>query len=242
MTYVIRKIAYEYNDTFSEIQNGGDIDAIFYNYDEAYTYWRTKEIAELRRWNLYNIQPVASWDGSGETIMTELEEFLHYDAEKQTVFSLRIPPTATDDEVWEVRRISGIRFYTLSSFEGTPHFYVIRLFTPFFDENELVNYNDTPILYNTYEEAINDLTNQLMYFNLKGTPEELSDMPDVFRQLVDSHPMFVPGEQPDTIDVVLYHYHSPEDNAVLHQFIEILKEKPLIIERISMDTIRKVTA
>lgn len=242
MTYVIRRIAYEYNDQFMEIQNGGDIDTTFDNYEEAHSAWRAKEIAAFRNALLTHFAPIASWDETGEIYRQQLFAYMNFDAEKNRKKGLKIPKIASDEQVWEIRRLSGIRFYTLTEFSGNPEFYVIRTFKPFFDEDELVNWNDTPILYNTYEEAMHDVTNQLMYFNLKGTPEELSDMPDIFRQLIDSHPMFVRDETPDMIDVVLYHYHTPEDNTLLYQFIEILKVKPFIIEKVSMDTIRKVTA
>lgn len=244
--YIIRKRAYQFNDGWYEFQREGEIEFESENYEEAYQLWRAKEIAAFREMMFFRMEELVVGDHTGAThAKAALGEYLQttfgYDAENIYEY-MEAPSDATDDQIWEIRRITGISCYHLLSFEEAPHFYLLEIkgAATYHGRNEIVNWDDDPIFFNSPEEAMRHLGRYLMHFTLDGSPEELSDMPDVLRQIIQSDNIFGYREEQKKIDVQIHYGREHDSGHILTQFFETLREPLLTFHKITLEEAKNI--
>lgn len=222
-TYVIRKIAFEYNDATYDFVVEGGIEACYHTYDNAYAAFSKLEEDTRREVYRPDYYPQVfhtdgtvneAWDREGHGII--------------------ISDSGTDEEAGDIRRIHSGQFYTISVFDTTPYFYVIVTNLSHYKEEKIVTLDGIPLMFPSHEAATHHLGDCLMDFSLKGTPEELSDMPALLQQLVNSHPYIFEERKPGEIFVNIW-----SDNIVINEVLkilfELLKEKPVTIRKVNID-------
>ena len=252
MHFIIRKIAYHFSDEYLFSNNEGSIAGEYTDFDTAYAAWRALEIAAVRNTYLDQIEPLTPILKEGEPYRLNVNqylkenlniEFLVHNPQWPSGHAVKdgfmLPKTATDDQVWHIRELSGLKFYTLSAFEGTPSFFVIEKKAPFFEDAGIITWGGAPIFFNTYEDAVNNIGNHIADFVLEGTPEELSDMPDILRQIIRSNEMFEVDKNKQEIRVWVMD-RDAVTNAKLKELFAVLKVPPFVIRSISIDEVRGI--
>lgn len=222
-TYVIRKIAFEYNDATYDFVVEGGIEAYYHNYDNAFAAYNKLEQEALREVYRPEYYPqVFNQDG---TVNEDWDREGH---------GVLISEFGTDEEVGDIRRIHSGQFYTISVFVTTPYFYIIQTNLSHFKTEEIVDLDGFPMMFPSYEAATNHLGHLLLDFTLSGTPEELSDMPALLQQLIDSHPAIFEKQETGETLVTIW-YDNTVINEVLKILFELLREKPITILKVDID-------
>jgi hypothetical protein len=246
MTHIIRKIAYHHDGhCFSKHVEGGII-AAFENYGKALAVYEYLEYRALRACCLDEYAPIGSSDMYADT-REQLHQYMtaHFNLEllvpaqkRQTLHKrIKIPDTATDNQVAEISKLSRIAFYNLSSFEQTPSFYVIETCKPFFQSEGVISRAGAPIFFNTYEDAAKNLSNHLEDFTICGRPEDLTDTPAIFQYLVDNENCFIQDSGRETVQVGMV---PGLVTSGLLALVDCLKEKPFRIRKISVEAVRHI--
>lgn len=260
-TYIIRKYAYQYNDVYNGFDGEGIIEYVSTNYEEAYATWQAKELAALRTAELNHTEPLAITDPAAlaqskqelDTYMQQnfgrtLFRFLNSDNTPEW-FWTEMPTDATDEQLWEIRRITGIRYYSLITFDETSSYYTVEIKPPIRtyeaatwpDQYKgLITCNRETMFFNTAEEAMNRLGHYIMDFTLQGSLEELSHMPNVLRQLIDSDEILRYNDATKQLSIVIPWGRNHSAGKILSQFFEILKEPLIILHQMSLEEARKI--
>ncbi|MCX4030358.1 hypothetical protein H0A36_28370 [Endozoicomonas sp. SM1973] len=201
-SYVIRKLAFHYNDECSYVHCSGGIEAYFQDKEEATQRYKALECKAFRNEDLFDLEQLhPCGDGDEETwlalnnyfVESFGEPFLEPDDEGNYDFyhdvEIYIPDHATDDQIWTIREMTGIRFHELAEFDRPePVFYTIWLPT----QNEYYGYDEeAPRLFNSYDYALRVVKNSSYLFNedivLKGELEDLSNQPILLEALISKH-------------------------------------------------------
>lgn len=231
-TYVIRQIAYEFNDYVFDYVAEGGIEAYYHDYDTAYNAFLLLEAASFRRREavLDKFPGVFNRNGS-----------LNEEFDRKNCDGLIIPRAAVNGEKWDVDRFLCGQFHTISVFDTTPYFYIIETNLSHYTKEEVVTIEmgldgrEIPVFFPSYEEATHHLGTVLPDFVLRGTPEALSDMPALLQHLLDSQPFFNREDLPEnTVEINIYP-NNPVSNDVLKQLFELLREKPVTIKKVNID-------
>lgn len=256
-TYIIRKYAYQYNDVYNEFECEGDIEYVSNNYEEAYAAWRTRELEAFKTAELNHVEPLAITDP--EMLARSKQELHDYMQANFGVnlfrffnpdgtpewFWTEMPVNATDEQLWEIRRITGVRYYSLTTFDEDASFYTLEIRNPICiiadrdDSTGLITYNGEVMFYNSPEDAMNSLGHHLFKFDLTGTPEELSDMPDLLRQLIVSDEIFSYGETGRQLTVNVPWGRNQSAGKILVQFFALLKEPLVVLHKMPLEEARK---
>lgn len=261
-TYIIRKYNYQYNDVYNEFECEGDIEYVSNNYEEAYATWYARELKALRTAELNHVEILGITDDDALAISKqELHEymqinfgislfrFLNADNTPEW-FWIEMPESATDEQLWEIRRITGMRFYSLTTFDETDSFYTIGVKKPLVTweegaypphEKGLVTYNGEIMFFNSPEDAMNSLGQFIRSCIIPGTLEELSDMPEVLRQLIHmNESMLRYDETTQKLFVSIPHRQTDNSSMILGQVFQLLKEPLVTLHRMSLEEARKI--
>ena len=221
--YLIRAVSFMYNDEFTYPMDGfGGIMETYDNLEDA-----TRVIKQLNHKAMKGITPEQTQPIS-YCYKNNNEESVALDVYLQKTFDqkLLIPSTysegmmvdphyyfpndLTEEQAWEIHKISGIQHFTLIEIEGEESgFWGIRLgkwskssgkwimseVGKFNQETHEHVQKNIPLVYNSKEEAQRNIGN-LMYGisraigekGIHGSYEELSEMPQVLENLVEQNP------------------------------------------------------
>lgn len=242
-TFVIRKIAYHYSDDHLYVHTIGGIENTFQSEDEAKTEFLRLEREALESCDLGD---TAQLSGCDNNYLKGAIEFKHYYKKKfgedivkvneyGTVYCDRgttIPKGLSDDDILYIRKILDLKFYELSSFEGSPVFYGIWLN----ETNSFFEYCEVPYFFSTYAEALK-MAKEYQNFNgkkLNGSLEELSTNPIFLKSLINSSDALDYDEE----KMVLTIKYPSKD--VLMALNELLKFKVFEIKEIPIALVENI--
>ncbi|MEM7799639.1 MAG: hypothetical protein AAF633_10650 [Chloroflexota bacterium] len=255
--WVVREIAYRYDDNFYYVNAPGGIHDVYS--DEADAYIAMWEL-ECNRWRKTDLKDYQSFSFSSEedahSIRAILDEFclknLGYTLSKQWQETdyyhiprgTYLPDWITDDQILELRELTGLTFFDVWEFADEPSFYGIWLLRSgeFLDE-DMGKYGRSIYFFNSHDEAIQEAVKRINYvvdyqrFPLKGNLEELSDQPLILSSLIAQS------------DLLTYHaekkilnsqWRVPQFGETMVALNALLKEPFFEIRTISLEDARKV--
>ena len=208
--YVIRKIAYGFDDEQHYERAVGAITDTFDDERAAYQRLTELETARFRdfdpvdyeqfghygRYHPHNQAERKALDAFlkaefGESFLGIDERTNQYHVKKR-FFEIANAANITDAQIMKFREIIGLRFHVLHAFEEEARFYALWL--PHRDEFYRVTYvrEDNAIyFYNSYDEALaatkeGEFIGVFDDFNLPGRPEDLSEQPVLLTALINT--------------------------------------------------------
>ncbi len=249
-TYVIRKVAYHYSDEYLYVHTLGGIHEILHKEEEA-----KQLLAKLER------------DAWAETALGDIEPFspcCSGDVDKLVAFRLfcqrrlgldlvkvseygrlyceydaYLPEGLSDDTILNIRRISGVKFYDLSVYEGEPTFYGIWGTGNYETQLGYIEYSDALYFHNSYVEALewtkNHLSGVLSHKEISGSLSELSSTPAFLRSLINSSERLNYDEDKS---VLTTHFLKDAEALALQ---ELLKEKVMEIKALDLGSVRDIS-
>lgn len=242
-TFVIRKIAYHYSDDHLYVHTVGGIENTFTSEDEA-----KAEFLRLERQALENcdLGDTAQLSGCNNDYTKEAMAFKRYYKQNFGEDIVKINEYGTiscergtsirkglsDNDILYIRKVLGLKFYELSSFEGSPVFYGIWLN----ETNQFHEYCGAPYFFSTYTEALQKAKEYLTYMGktLNGELNELSNNPIFLKSLINSSDQF---EYDYDKMILTVKYPSIDELIALNELLKIkvfeIKEIPIsMIENI----------
>lgn len=248
-TYVIRKIAYFYNDEYHYEAPMGGIAGVYHDAQTAKKALTRLEVPEFRSLDFGDIEQTSFCGGPfdeerkrlheylqttlGQSIFTQEEDWLYVELKTY------LPQTLTDEQIMKIRDLSKIRFHELSAFDDEVHFYAIWLVT----ENQFLQahrgkFGNAPYFFNSYDEAL-EAINSLCYLfegvSIKGRLEELSYQPSLLRSLIEGTRSFNYNELDYTLKLIY-----PVEAKDLIALNVLLKEPIYGIRTIPLDEAAKI--
>ncbi len=246
MKYIIRQVAYQYNDEYLYVHCSGGVYAEYDNEEEANKALEALKIRTLRETNLGDteyLSPCACYDRHKEAAK-QVKEYLtqkgfpNFVEENQGRYYTDyengyLPSSLSDEEILHIGDVLGLRFYELAKLEDDENFYALWDFR----NQEHKNYIDAYYFFNSEEEAIKHLGEELPYqFNNKkfeGTLEELSETPIVLNTLIESTEEL--SYEGNILNVK--GQLSAENSIALH---ELLKEKFYEVKPFNLSEAREI--
>ena len=205
-TYVIRKVAYQYNDNHLYTKQLGAIEIAFTDEDEALlTLWEL-ECTAFREADLGRFERFCGSAGVGafQSERQAVDRYLRgiFGRTVFTSFSngnlyaplgTQLPAEITDEQILHIRDLIGMKFYDLWVFDDEATFYGIWLPRKemFFSE-AMGKYGTSIYFFNTYDAALAAVKVRYSSFIWYGDPligslEELSDQPLLLQSLIEQH-------------------------------------------------------
>ena len=249
-TYVIRKIAYHYSDEYLYVHTLGGIHEILHNEEEAMQLLAKLERDSWAQTSLGDIEPFSPCC-SGD--VDKLVAFRVYCQRKLGLdlvkvseygrlyceYDTRLPTDLSDEIILDIRRISGVKFYDLSVYEGEPSFYGVWGTGQYGTPLGYVQYSEALYFHNTYVEALDWVKSQLSgilsHKEISGSLAELSNTPSFLRSLINSSERLMYDENKS----VLTTRFLKDEEAVALQ--ELLKEKVLEIKALDLGSVKDIS-
>jgi hypothetical protein len=246
-TYIIRKIAYGYDDqSFHNVQLGCIAGDVYLDYEQAYQTLLQFEKDEYlsQRMIINHYYPFSRLESHEPTKnMLQLKHFLesslHLDAfqvaeDGQLIAQqdLLFPENLSLEQVHHIRTLSGLKFYEIVVLDHhKPLFYGIWQRKPFWEYTgfKMVSEGEVEsvIFYATYEEALTAATNDISKIyglTIKKSLEVLSDMPIILKSLIDHSKNM---DYNETTNVLSIRRITPNEWV---QFCALLKKKPFEVK------------
>ncbi len=245
-TFVIRKMAYLYNDEYLFVHTPGSIENTFSTEEEAKSMLLKLEREAFQQISLSDIEALS---GVSLNFIKEGRAFKAF-CEKRfgegivkmdkngNVFcepGTQLPKELNDEDILEIRNILGVKFYELSEYEGTPVFYGIWLI----EEGKFKDYCTAPYFFNSYTDASKALRRGLPTLlrrkKIEGTLEEISESPVLLKSLINSSDKLLYNETQKVLSMTRTLH---EDEAIALN--ELLKEKLFEIREIPMSEVENI--
>jgi hypothetical protein len=250
--YIIRKIAYGYDDqSCYTIQLGCIAGDVYQDYEQAYQTLLQFEREEYlsQRMIINNYHPFSRLESHEPTEkMLQLKHFLEsslqLDAFQVVEDGLLIaqqdlwfPEELTVEQVHHIRTLSGLKFYEIVVLDDhEPPFYGIWQRKPFWEytgfkmvyEGEV----ESVIFYATYDEALAAATNdisEIRGITIKKSLEALSDMPVVLKAMIDHSKNM---DYNEATKVLTIRRITPNEWV---QFCALLKKKPFEVRQMPFE-------
>lgn len=251
--YVIRKLAYYYSDEYFYEGGPGGIEHVYYDESEALRQLQELESRAFRCLDLGNIEQLSPC-GNEQHFRQQREALDHYFREilGKSLFTrdehdslyvdmhAYLPSQVSDEQIMQIRAISGIKFYELSVFENEAFFYAIWLprRNAFYSTGE-TDYGDAIYFFNTHEEALAKAHDLLWHFRtleLPGSLADLSEQPAILQALIQQCDVPLYDEQ-KAVFTLNNHHLSGE----LFVMINALLKHPIFeIRTIALDEAAKI--
>lgn len=246
-SFVIRKIAFLYNDEYSEVHTLGGIEQVFSDEEEALKALIRLERAAFEQVDLSTLEQFAGYVRDLVTV----DQFNQYHQRRFGYEIIKInehemcerdtylPKNLTDEDIFEIREISGIKFYDLAEFTGEPVFWGIWKRAPHFSNPGFVNYCDAPLFFNTVENArevamsrLQEIFSEIL---IKGQLAELSDNPAILQSFIENSQNL--NYNPETMHLST-RYLSLEEAQVLN---ELLKDQVFEIKALELAEVESIS-
>jgi hypothetical protein len=205
-TYVIRKIAYLFNDEYYFSAGLGGISGIYHDEEEAKQEYVALEVAEIRQLDFGKTKQSFSNQPEErrrlhEYLQTMLPQSFFWVSTSGEIGLMEqdsyLPASLTDEQIMEIREVFKFQFHELSVFEDEAVFYATwlpregKFLGPSVERYE--RYKNAVYFFNTREEALEGIERLSYHYSekiLKGTIEELSDNPTLVRSLNEGDRLF----------------------------------------------------
>jgi hypothetical protein len=231
--YIIRQIAYFYSDEYLFPVGEGGIFKVFHDADSAMKAYRRAEITAFRRADLGDIEPLSPCSTDGKAVQKALDDYfmatfktplLRPDGEYTYVqMETYIPKKATDEQVWAIKEITGIAFYTFSKFEEEPVFYRI------IQEDKA----DYAMFYNTQQDAITKSIGDDYTMDIDGELGDLSHTPAILEHLLQDSKNVSYDATKKNIEFAIFDRSETEINKMI-AIIAVMKPEVIRIEAFSL--------
>lgn len=249
--YVIRKVAYEYSDEYHFSVGFRGIKSIYQDENEAKEQLKVLECKAFRKWDLGDIEQFSGCNQDFENQRKSLNKYLEKTLGKSLFCESEygdiyiesetfLPEEITDEQIMQIRQISGVRFYELAEFEEDIAFYAMwlnrenRFCTQrdIKEPNHLPYFPDVCCFFTTYEEALEGLGDVFNNFEflLEGKLEELSQQPSMLKSLIRQSQSLTYNAEKNILEVKCFYYFLDEFtslNALLKDPIFEIKSIPL---------------
>jgi len=144
-----------------------------------------------------------------------------------------IPKGLTDQQIMDIRRTSGIKFYELSEFSGEPTFFGVWKKATYFKDSGFIGYGDeVHYFFDSYQEAIKESKKYLKSFlgrkTFAGTMSTLSETPMLLHSFVNNTSSVAYDEEKQCLTT---NYLQEDEALALH---ELLKDKVFEIRTMSL--------
>ena len=244
-TFVIRKMAYHYNDEHLFVHTLGGIENTFTSEEEAKSEFLRLERSALEEIDLGD---TAQLSGCSKDFLKEATNFKSYYKRKfnQDIVKINehgtihcergttIPKGLSDDDILQIRRTLDLKFYELSSYDGEPKFYGIWLK----EESKFKEYCGAPYFYDNYAEALKAIRSELTYHfhnkKIPGSLESLTKNPSFLKSLISNSNNLEYDTSNQTLKVK---YLNQDEATALN---ELLNSKPHEIKEISYSNVKDI--
>ena len=206
--YVIRKAAFHYSDDCAYFHTMGAIIGDVYNdSQEAHDNLMILEREAYLSTDLGDIEPFSGCSSDVPVdMMVNLQNYFEKElgldilkVQHRKIYADRdsfLPESITNEQIKQIRNLSGLKFYDLVEFTDEPQFYGIWEKTPFYNEegfkdtSEASETPDSVYFYNSYMEAY-EKGIYYCYSDFNGTEiegklEEISDTPIILQTFIES--------------------------------------------------------
>lgn len=253
-TYVIRKVAYHYNDEYFYAHTLGGIQNIYHDEAEAKKKFLALETQAFRWLDLGNIKELSpcgypnEYKQQREALDQYFREILgeslfrnsRHDDRLYMKLDTYLPKHLTDEQIMQIREITGIRFYELGEFENEVVFYAIWITR---DEKfysiDAGSSGESIYFFNSYEEAIKGAKELFRYFlqdkSLTGTLEELTEQPSILMSLIQQSNSLRLDQNKATLEID--YYLNGDDLISLNA---LLKQPIFEIRTLSLSEAKKI--
>lgn len=248
-SFVIRKIAFLYNDEFLGVHTLGGVEQVFSNEEEAMKVLIQLERAAFERTDLSDLEQFSGCGRRGDLTAEFFNQYYQRRFGEEIVKTNQyglycergtyLPKNLTDEDVLDIREIGNIKFYDLAEFAGKPVFWGIWKKAPHFPNPGFLNYCDAPLFFNTVENArevaMSKLRQIFSEILIKGPLAELSDNPAILQSLIENSQNL--SYDPETMQLST-RYLSPEEAQVLN---ELLKDQVFEIKALELAEVESIS-
>lgn len=248
--YVIRKNAFHYSDDHLYFHvTGVVVGDIYDDYTEA-----NNDLLELEK-NAYlsaDLGDIEPFSGCSSNVdMGKMVQLKHHFEEKLGVKNIliqdkygrikaergtQLPKDITAEQIGRIRYMSGLKFYELFTFEGEPQFYGIWKKKPFYRTEGFSKAEESAYFFNSYIDAFNRAIKHFPYdlekAEVKGSMEEITDMPIILRSMIASSKSITYNEEEKKLT---FNNLMDKDWASL---CTLLKEKPFEIRILTFEDVK----
>jgi hypothetical protein len=248
--YVIREIIYYYDDQFElELCEGG-IDEVFDDKSVALQAFDNKETKRIKEANLYITVPIANGSGD-DSIQQKLHDYfvenfnLPLITEQHGYLGIHdefeIPQSATNQQILEIRNLTGIRFHTLTEFSNEAVFYTIRYNGELIESQGHDWQNDVeikaPYFYNSREEAIQNIPYK--NYNTVDKIEDLIETPSILEHYISTCKDVNYDVENSELSVKFSSEHK-SDWEKQRSLLILLKNSPIKLEELSLQDAQNI--
>lgn len=203
-TYIIRKVAYHYSDEYLYVHTLGGIQDIYHDELQAKQKLQGLESQQFKALDLGDIEQLSpcgypnTFKQQRELLDQYLQQILgkslfhknSYDGRLHMEMGTYLPNHFTDEQIMQIREITGIKFYELAVFEDEVVFYGIWITqAKEFYRAEGGGYGESSYFFNSYEQAMAYIKESLPDFiwdkPLQGKLEDLTEQPSILMSLID---------------------------------------------------------
>lgn len=248
-TFVIRQIAYWYNDEYLHVRTLGGVKQVFSNEEEAIKELIRLEREAFTRIDLYDLEQFSDCGPKGDLTAEIFNQYYQRRFGKEIVTSLDnghlycergtyLPKNLTDEDVMDIREIGKIKFHELAEFSGKPVYWGIWKKEQYFAEPGWVDDSDAPLFFNSVENAMEVALEQLRqmfyYLNINGELTELSDNPTVLQSIIDHSSALTYDQDQKQLKITLI---SGDEAKVLN---ELLKDKVFELKKLELEEVESI--
>lgn len=198
--YVIRPVEYYYTDEYHMPTGLGGIRNIYRDKAEARNKLKTLESKTFRERNLdryiYSDHQQEVFNKYLKKIFNDTSLYIPESESDLSSFYINpsdlyyLPKQVTDEQIMEIRKIVGIKFYELAEFEVSEVLYAV--FSKYKDYSDIgCGGKQISLFFNTYEEALDKIGD--LFFNacftldVEGSLEDLTEQPSALRSIIEQN-------------------------------------------------------
>jgi hypothetical protein len=248
-SFVIRQIAYLYDDECLRFHTLGGVKQVFSNEEEAKKALIQLERAAFEKFDLSDLEQFSGCGRRGDMTANVFNQYFQKRFGKEIVKTSQygaycergtyLPKNLKDEDILDIREIGKIKFYELAEFQGKPFFWGIWKHEQYFAKPGWVDYLDAPLFFNSIENALEVATQKLaqIFYLLviHGNLEELSETPSILRSLIEnSSCMNYDGEKKQ----LTIQYLPDREAQALN---EMLRKKVFEIKKIELEEVESIS-
>lgn len=247
-TFVIRQIAYLYNDEYLSEHTMGGVKQVFSSEEEA-----RKELIRLEReaFARFDLSSIEQFSGCSDRKDLVADRFDQYYQRRFGVEIVKtsqygkycesgtyLPKDLTDEDVMDIREIGEIKFYDLAEFPGKPIFWGIWKKEQYFAKPGWLDWLDAPLFFNSIENAaevaIDKLTQMFYDLKIKGELPEISENPVILQSILDHSSGLTYDQEKRQLRI---DYITDAEARTLN---ELLKEKVYEIKKLELEEVESI--
>ncbi len=250
--WVVREIAYQYNDNYYYLNSPGGIHDVYDDEADALIAMWEMEVERFRKMHLGDYEFFhGAGDDHHQTMRKRLDSYLK-EALGETIFEeitgrddlfvpkrIYLPKWLTDDQILEIRELTGIKFFDVYEFEDEAVFYGIwlRQDSDFLKE-DMGKYGSSIYFFSSYDVALNEAKKRarwvidFLHPRWRGEIGTLTNQPSVLKTLIEMSESLIYDEKKKMLQFFWRHPSFGDDLVALNSLLiePIFEIRPISLE------------